>query len=82
MVEVVSREPNKLEAGGSNPSPTTAPIQGQATSCHELEIERSKGEVAATPDLSKIFAPIKSREFYTLCFFYGIRNKRGSLWNI
>ena len=59
LVEVVSREPHKLEVGGSNPSPATAPIQGQATSCHELEIERSKGEVAATPDLSKILCQIK-----------------------
>jgi len=40
-----------------------------------LEIERSKGEVAATPDLSKIFAPIKSRESYILCFFMGLEIK-------
>jgi hypothetical protein len=35
-----------------------------------LGIERSKGEVAATPDLSKIFALLKAENFILSAFLW------------
>ena len=54
---MVEHQPSKLRVAGSSPVSRSSSIQGQATFCHESGIERSKGEVAATPDLSK-FGPL------------------------
>jgi len=72
---VVSRWAHNPEMAGSIPAPATAPIQGQATSCHGLEIERLKGRGGCDPRSFENICPIKNREFYILCFFVGLEIK-------